>query len=1097
MHSPSTSLTTSLCPAWIALCLALFGFIPCGSAVDLVVPPFDPGFRPAAPAGFPIQQSPLVNDLFENRLTLTGNLIALTSNNSGARTEPEEPVAGGQLVETLWWSWTATETGAVRISLSHVQAGALPNLGVFRGESLATLESVPAAGDIFVSAGDTLHVAVGAPGGPFQLNVVFRVPPPPAINDHFTNRLTITHPDYQYSANMAHATLEPDETYRIPGGPASVWWQFDPPQNGLLVVTRLESLFSPFLELFETNSLAGASSPHPVAKEGHSVWAVRAGQSYVLRMSSSWLMPSDFDLATRFFTAPANDHFADRQQLGASNQVIRLWMFNASMEPGEPRPRADARESIWWSWAAPEDGQLIIPNLSLENIVFGLYQGPAVNQLQRIQHREYFDDLNTGMQWPVRRGQVYHLQFAVPPGLHTPVHFTLQFQPYGVAVTDHFHGARLLEGPAARSTESVIGATREPGEPEHRSPSNEAHKSIWWRWIQPHSGRATFRNLYGSLRGVTLVAYRGNRLEALQRVGSGTDFLVVDGLAGDIYHVAAEVPVSQDGTVELRLSMPDPSFTLRPVPGNLVLNPSFEHSGIGAMATNWTEGPGFGGVVTPGGVDGHHRLTLVTGTVEQDIPTEPGQTYRIRLAVAGTEYGDGDVDVSVAFGDLELGVIQYTLDHTRRFWHWREYTAVAATNSTRLAISSRGIYVGLDQVSVVSDQRPPVLTTPPHPVTTFAGGSVVLVAGFSGTEPMGIQWFHDNVPLGWARDGLIRWEEIAPTNAGAYHAVASNAWGTAVTQPVSLTVEVADSPQIILQPESATVVPGQYHQLTVAAVGTPPLRYQWWRNGVAQPGATNRSLAMAQVSDSDFGSWVVVVRNGAESVTSLPANLVPAPHPPTGGATLNFSAWMPVGTVSVDTPVFDIDGRTLLMGSRYLAQLYAGSDADSLRPVGQPRTFLEGFNAGYWHPDFITLPHVAPGESYVAQVRAWDGQAGTSYEEARALGGRFGRSELISMTGAEMFSDPEAFLQELPRFQLRSGLPSFSVGRIDAEPSAQPGWIRFRLTGAAGFRYLLERRVDGANWVPVEVFDPFDGEVVFEIPANEASSVLFRARILN
>ena len=138
-----------------------------------------------------------------------------------------------------------------------------------------------------------------------------------------------------------------------------------------------------------------------------------------------------------------------------------------------------------------------------------------------------------------------------------------------------------------------------------------------------------------------------------------------------------------------------------------------------------------------------------------------------------------------------------------------------------------------------------------------------------------------------------------------------------------------------------------------------------------------------------------------------------------------------------------------------------------------------------------------PATPFVVQVRAWEVSAGASYEEARALGGRFGRSGLLAREGSDPAAGEVASLRGLPYFALSAGLPGFTVGRISPEPSLGDGTPVWRLSGAPGFRYLLEKRVEGAHWKPVDVYGNFPGSVTFTTPLSDGSTVLYRARILD
>ena len=67
---------------------------------------------------------------------------------------------------------------------------------------------------------------------------------------------------------------------------------------------------------------------------------------------------------------------------------------------------------------------------------------------------------------------------------------------------------------------------------------------------------------------------------------------------------------------------------------------------------------------------------------------------------------------------------------------------------------------------------------------------------------------------------------------------------------------------------------GETARFKVTATGSPPLQYQWRKNGADIPGATNSSYTTPATVAADNGSlFSVVVSNGAGSVTSNNATL--------------------------------------------------------------------------------------------------------------------------------------------------------------------------------------------------------------------------------
>jgi Immunoglobulin domain len=81
-------------------------------------------------------------------------------------------------------------------------------------------------------------------------------------------------------------------------------------------------------------------------------------------------------------------------------------------------------------------------------------------------------------------------------------------------------------------------------------------------------------------------------------------------------------------------------------------------------------------------------------------------------------------------------------------------------------------------------------------------------------------------------------------------------------------------PSITGQPSNQTVSPGEAAVFTVAAFGSAPLTYQWFRNGSPIAGATQASYVTAASSTSDSGSsFSVTVTNLLGNLTSSSATL--------------------------------------------------------------------------------------------------------------------------------------------------------------------------------------------------------------------------------
>jgi len=144
-----------------------------------------------------------VNDLFAERLVITGTNILTRGSNVGASWESAEPNHAGEACESsVWWSWTAPASGSV--ALSTEGSGFDTILAVYIGSFLFDLIEVVSNDEdpnsyltsrvsFEAVAGQTYAIAVdGYYGetGPIQLRLTYVNSVRPT-NDLFANRTVI------------------------------------------------------------------------------------------------------------------------------------------------------------------------------------------------------------------------------------------------------------------------------------------------------------------------------------------------------------------------------------------------------------------------------------------------------------------------------------------------------------------------------------------------------------------------------------------------------------------------------------------------------------------------------------------------------------------------------------------------------------------------------------------------------------------------------------------------------------------------------------------------------------------------------------------
>lgn len=170
--------------------------------------------------------------------------------------------------------------------------------------------------------------------------------------------------------------------------------------------------------------------------------------------------------------------------------------------------------------------------------------------------------------------------------------------------------------------------------------------------------------------------------------------------------------------------------------------------------------------------------------------------------------------------------------------------------------------------AILTVVEPPSITTQPLSQVVVAGANVALSMAVGGTAPFSFQWRFGGVSLAGATNQTLNLTNIQPAASGDYSAVVGNAAGTTTSSNAVLTVVAP--PVITTQPQSQVVVAGADVILNVEADGTPPFSFQWRVDGTNLSGATDQTLALANVQPAQSGAYSVVVSNAAgEAVSSL------------------------------------------------------------------------------------------------------------------------------------------------------------------------------------------------------------------------------------
>jgi uncharacterized delta-60 repeat protein len=176
----------------------------------------------------------------------------------------------------------------------------------------------------------------------------------------------------------------------------------------------------------------------------------------------------------------------------------------------------------------------------------------------------------------------------------------------------------------------------------------------------------------------------------------------------------------------------------------------------------------------------------------------------------------------------------------------------------------------------------PLITQQPASRTNALGSTATFTVQASGSQPMFFHWRKNTTALtdigniSGSQTATLTLSNVSGADFGAYSVVVSNLLGVVTSQ--SATLSLAD-PAITLQPVSRTNFATTSATFTVAAVGTPPVSYQW-RKGTVKltdgpniSGSQSNTLTLNSVLGADAGSYSVVVSNLSRSIVSSVATL--------------------------------------------------------------------------------------------------------------------------------------------------------------------------------------------------------------------------------
>jgi subtilisin-like proprotein convertase family protein len=855
----------------------------------------------------------------------SANYTNLQSTVSATGFEDSPPPSCAPLDHGVWYRYTAPANGTLIVDtfgsdFDTVLAAYSGACGALVAEDCnddinddTVPQNVVSRISLHASSGTTYYVLAG--GYNDSGNLVFHLSftTSTVANDQCSGAILIPGTSYTNTQSTVLATSAGDAGASCTAGffgesfGSAVWYRYNPPDGGSIVVDALGSDFDTALVVY--NGSCGALTEVGCGKYAYNTLLtnpVVAGTTYYIAAgSSSGGGSGNLIFHLSFLQGPpGNDQCANALVITGAGFTNTLSTVHAT-STGDPSPSCAALSNgVWYAYTPTSNGVMTVDTLGSDfNTALGVYAG-SCGTWNEVGCNENLSPTNPASRVSIlaSAGTPYYILAGGSNGQTGNLTFHLSFTT--PLANDQCSGAIVVTGSSYTNTQSTITATG-AGDVVPSCQSSFGG-GVWYQFTPPATGNGGTMvvDTLGSDFDTVLAVYTGScgalsEAGCSDNAGAGvTSQLTNPVVAGTPYYILAGGRDAQAGNLVFHLSFVEGPPLNDSCSGAIIItNSTYAHTQSTAKANSagdpvtscgalgkgvWYQytPPASGAVaVDTAGSDFDTVLAAYSGSCGSLTPVACNdnvgdQTSRLSLLVnasasyyflvGGSSGQTGNLAFHLSFstntpandqcgGALVISSSSYTNSQST-------LTATSTGDPVPSCVGPFGSAVWYRYTSATNGFLV---------VDTFGSDFDTVLGVYSGTSCGALSQVGCNDQAG----NLSTSQVVAPVTPATTYYILAGGWGGQAGNLVLHSL-LAQAPAITLQPVSKTNAIGSSATFVVTASGTAPLSYLWRRNGLGISGATAASYTTNNISLSGSGTqFSCLVTNAYGSVTSQVAVL--------------------------------------------------------------------------------------------------------------------------------------------------------------------------------------------------------------------------------